>query len=251
MVINIFINNKRLITVNTSTIQYAQICEHIEKATQLQTDDYYLTSNGKRFDGDIADQHELHNIHCILRQVGGKGGFGSMLRAIGAQIEKTTNREACRDLSGRRLRDINEEKRLRAWLDKQGEREREAEERKKRKIEKLLATPKHEFKDDQYEEARAKLTEKVNDALEEGLKQAEEAKISATDDKKTDVDACGATSSKADLGCKRKSGTKDKAKANKKKKGALWIGDDISGSDSDDSDDSEDEAIASKKAIKI
>ena len=82
---------------------------------------------------------------------GGKGGFGSMLRyelsfdkletwefsfalilssfikifpsicnihvyiaifrAIGAQIEKTTNREACRDLSGRRLRDINEEKR--------------------------------------------------------------------------------------------------------------------------------------------
>lgn len=34
-----------------------------------------------------------------------------MLRAIGAQIEKTTNREACRDLSGRRLRDINEEMR--------------------------------------------------------------------------------------------------------------------------------------------
>jgi hypothetical protein len=38
-------------------------------------------------------------------------GFGSMLRATGAQIEKATNREACRDLSGRRLRDINEEKR--------------------------------------------------------------------------------------------------------------------------------------------
>lgn len=37
-------------------------------------------------------------------------GFGSMLRAIGAQIEKTTSREACRDLSGRRMRDINNEK---------------------------------------------------------------------------------------------------------------------------------------------
>lgn len=37
-------------------------------------------------------------------------GFGSMLRALGAQIEKTTNREACRDLSGRRLRDVNHEK---------------------------------------------------------------------------------------------------------------------------------------------
>jgi len=34
-----------------------------------------------------------------------------MLRSIGAQIEKTTNREACRDLSGRRMRDINNEKR--------------------------------------------------------------------------------------------------------------------------------------------
>lgn len=37
-------------------------------------------------------------------------GFGSMLRAIGAQIEKTTSREACRDLSGRRMRDVNNEK---------------------------------------------------------------------------------------------------------------------------------------------
>lgn len=37
-------------------------------------------------------------------------GFGSMLRAIGAQIEKTTNHEACRDISGRRLRDVNNEK---------------------------------------------------------------------------------------------------------------------------------------------
>ena len=37
-------------------------------------------------------------------------GFGSMLRALGAQIEKTTNREACRDLSGRRMRDVNNEK---------------------------------------------------------------------------------------------------------------------------------------------
>ena len=71
-------------------------------------------------------------IKTTIPLVGGKGGFGSMLRyslfiifkfkfinriffcitrAIGAQIEKTTNREACRDLSGRRLRDINEEKR--------------------------------------------------------------------------------------------------------------------------------------------
>lgn len=66
--------------------------------------------NGKIVKSDTLVRPEC-SIHVILRLIGGKGGFGSMLRAIGAQIEKTTNREACRDLSGRRLRDINEEKR--------------------------------------------------------------------------------------------------------------------------------------------
>lgn len=95
-----------------------------------------------------------------------------MLRAIGAQIEKTTNREACRDLSGRRLRDINEEKRLKSWIEKQTNREKEAAERKKKKLEKLCAEPKHEFKDQRYEQERAELTERVGDAVEEGFKAA-------------------------------------------------------------------------------
>ena len=66
--------------------------------------------NGKR----IIDKNVIgaSTVHVVPKMVGGKGGFGSMLRAIGAQIEKTTNREACRDLSGRRLRDINEEKKF-------------------------------------------------------------------------------------------------------------------------------------------
>lgn len=108
----------------------------------------------------------------VPRLLGGKGGFGSMLRAIGAQIEKTTNREACRDLSGRRLRDINEEKRLKAWIEKQAKREKEAVERKQKKLEKLCAEPKHEFKDKRYDQERAELTERVGDAVEEGFKAA-------------------------------------------------------------------------------
>lgn len=108
----------------------------------------------------------------VPRLLGGKGGFGSMLRAIGAQIEKTTNREACRDLSGRRLRDINEEKRLKAWIEKQTKRHDEAAERKKKKLEKLCAEPRHEFRDQRYEQERAELPEKVEDAVEEGFKVA-------------------------------------------------------------------------------
>ncbi|XP_022215246.2 replication stress response regulator SDE2 [Drosophila obscura] len=236
MVINILLNNKQLIVLDNE-INYNDICTKIEESTHLQRDDYYLVSNGKRLTGDSTTQHE--SIHCILRQVGGKGGFGSMLRAIGAQIEKTTNREACRDLSGRRLRDINEEKRVRAWLGKQAEREREREERKKRKIEKLLAVPKHDFKDEKYEEARANLTDKVSDAFEEGLKQAEEVKEKQA----------AATELPSVSGVKRKAPVDDKTKAKKNKKGALWIGDDISGTDSDDSEEEQSETNK-KKAIK-
>lgn len=68
-----------------------------------------MVARGKRVND--CTNNECNKIHVIPRVLGGKGGFGSMLRAIGAQIEKTTNREACRDLSGRRLRDINEEQR--------------------------------------------------------------------------------------------------------------------------------------------
>ncbi|XP_034661513.1 replication stress response regulator SDE2 [Drosophila subobscura] len=240
MVINILLNNKQLIVFDNG-INYNDICTKIEESTHLQRDDYYLVSNGKRLTGDsTSTQHE--SIHCMLRQVGGKGGFGSMLRAIGAQIEKTTNREACRDLSGRRLRDINEEKRVRAWLGKQAEREREREERKKRKIEKLLAVPKHDFKDEKYEEARANLTDKVSDAFEEGLKQAEEIKEKQA----------AATEQPSVSGVKRKAPANDKTKAKKNKKGTLWIGDDISGTDTDDSDSSSgEEQPETKKKVAI
>lgn len=183
---------------------------------------FYLEQNGKRIQGNLLSEYPLH---VRLRLLGGKGGFGSMLRAIGAQIEKTTNREACRDLSGRRLRDINEEKRLKAWLDKQGEREREAEERKKRKIEKLLAVPKHEFKDEGYEAARSKLTEKVCDAVEEGFKKSAEEK--------------------KDLKRKQEPSTSQQAANSKRKKAALWLDDDLSDG-TDDSDDDSDCEISKK-----
>lgn len=154
------------------------------------------------------------NVHIIFRVFGGKGGFGSMLRAIGAQIEKTTNREACRDLSGRRLRDINEEKRLKTWLEKQKEREEETEDKKKKKLERMLVPPKHDFKDESYEQAMSDLSENVGSAVEAGFKRVDEAKEPV----------------------KRKHNNDDKNSKKKRKKGALWLGDDLSSSSDTDSD---------------
>ncbi|XP_050306144.1 replication stress response regulator SDE2 [Anthonomus grandis grandis] len=159
----------------------------------LQEDDYYLLSNGRKLTAEPINGH----IQVIPRLLGGKGGFGSMLRAIGAQIEKTTNREACRDLSGRRLRDINEEQRLKKWVSQQAEREKEAKEKKKKKLEKLLEKPKHEFKDEEYDKERESLPEQVEDAVLKGL----EAGCSTT---------------------KRKPDESDKSKIPKKKP-KLWI----------------------------
>lgn len=143
-----------------------------------------------------------------------------MLRAIGAQIEKTTNREACRDLSGRRLRDINEEKRLKTWLDSQKNRERDAEDKQKKKIEKLQAKPKHEFKDEAYEQARSDLTQNIADSVEEGFKKAAEQQQS--------------------ISLKRSATeVKGNSKKLKTKKGAMWLGDISSSSDTDDDSDSD------------
>jgi len=211
--------------------QYDEIINDISEILGLSCKDFYLENNGRRLE-QCSNIQDHATLYLRLRTLGGKGGFGSMLRAIGAQIEKTTNREACRDLSGRRLRDINEEKRLKSWLEKQLEREREAEERKKRKIEKLLAVPKNDFKDEHYEEARSKLTEKVNDAVEEGFKKALENKKDAQD-----------VASTSNL-LKRKSNSQTNPKV-KSKKAALWIGDNLSDMDtSDDDSDNEVKAIA-------
>jgi hypothetical protein len=48
-----------------------------------------------------------------VRFLGGKGGFGSQLRAAGGRMSsgKNTNNDSCRDLNGRRLRTLQEAKR--------------------------------------------------------------------------------------------------------------------------------------------
>ncbi|KAL1138681.1 hypothetical protein AAG570_008743 [Ranatra chinensis] len=167
--------------VPTRLIRIDSSCSvrHIENvlwdSLSLPANQFYLVKNGRILDRDGT--LENGRVSVMLRLVGGKGGFGSMLRAIGAQIEKTTNREACRDLSGRRLRDIAEEQRLKKWLSERGRREAEAEERKQKRLERLAAEPTvKELKDPVYEAERADLTEKVHNSIEQGLQVASSSK---------------------------------------------------------------------------
>lgn len=59
--------------------------------------------------------------------------------------------------------------RLKNWIAQQAEREQEAKERKRRKLERLREELKHNFHDQTYEKERSELTEKISDAVEQGM----------------------------------------------------------------------------------
>ena len=57
--------------------------------------------------------HDI-SLQLLPRLLGGKGGFGSQLRAAGGRMssQKTSNNDSCRDLTGRRLSTIKEAKKF-------------------------------------------------------------------------------------------------------------------------------------------
>ncbi len=60
------------------------------------------------------DDDGFVTLRLTPRLLGGKGGFGSQLRAAGGRMssQKTNNNDSCRDLNGRRLSTLKEAKKL-------------------------------------------------------------------------------------------------------------------------------------------
>lgn len=211
----------------------------LEALNDLDFPPCYLLSNGRKVDSSAtADAADL--IDVVPRLVGGKGGFGSMLRALGAQIEKTTNKEACRDLSGRRLRDINDEERLRKYVNNMAEKEQEKAEKKKAKIEKLEKLVnnggKFTLTDPKVVEETTKAAENVHEAVEAALKAKKERKL----DVEAGEGGSGvrpATKRKSEAAAAEGSGKKPAVPA---KKSALWI-DEFNESDLESSSDEDDD----------
>eukprot|EP00794_Sanderia_malayensis_P006558 gene6559-7299_t len=108
----LFVWGKTCFSFDKCNVDTDSLRKSASRLLGIDEESLYLTYNGKCLDEDSQLKDELSIVQCNCRLAGGKGGFGSMLRAMGAQIEKTTNREACRDLSGRRMRDVNNEKKL-------------------------------------------------------------------------------------------------------------------------------------------
>ncbi|XP_010544431.1 PREDICTED: protein SDE2 homolog isoform X2 [Tarenaya hassleriana] len=104
-----------------------QIKRRIFELTKIPTNLQRLICGGYQ----ISDTGEVSlpdsTVNLVLSLRGGKGGFGSLLRgaATKAGQKKTNNFDACRDMSGRRLRHVNAEKKLEEWKAEEDERKLE------------------------------------------------------------------------------------------------------------------------------
>ena len=88
----------------------------------LNENNTYFISEGKILKNNLSIiDYDNKIIEVRTRLKGGKGGFGSSLRLQQATKKQTKNFDACRDLQGRRLRKVNQERQLNEWRMKKAE----------------------------------------------------------------------------------------------------------------------------------
>ncbi|CAN6809192.1 unnamed protein product [Brassica oleracea] len=122
------LNGKSITLAFSSPLAYGdQIKQRIFDHTHIPTHLQRLICGGYQISDESTVSQPDATVNLVLSLRGGKGGFGSLLRgaATKAGQKKTNNFDACRDMSGRRLRHVNAEKRLEEW--KEGEEERKLE----------------------------------------------------------------------------------------------------------------------------
>ncbi|KAF9266477.1 hypothetical protein L218DRAFT_896531 [Marasmius fiardii PR-910] len=162
-------------------------------------------------EGDAESKASFVTLRLAPSIRGGKGGFGSQLRAAGGRMssQKTSNNDSCRDLSGRRLSTIKEAKKLAQYLESEPERLAAKAQTQKAKLEALerrlgiqpsgsgskagdsaggagdppaLAGKKHRLDDPEYIEQSQELIDGVKNAVSVALlKKKKKMKTSSSD----------------------------------------------------------------------
>lgn len=137
---------------------------------QILSNDYKLKSN------------DFYLLKCSetvfqvkLRLPGGKGGFGSQLRAQGNKMsskKRAGNYESCRTLNGQRIRAQKQAKLIEEYLAKEPERLSKKEQEIREKMQKYLEAPdkKVMFSDPEYLKLCRKLIDSTEDAVRNGLR---------------------------------------------------------------------------------
>lgn len=149
-----------------SEIQLNSISEislNLLKDFKLKSSDFYLIKCAENF----------YNVK--LRLLGGKGGFGSQLRAQGNKMsskKRAGNYESCRSLNGQRLRVQKQTKMVEEYLAREPERLSKREKEIREKMQRHLEAPgkKVMFYDPNYLKISKKLVDETEDAVRNGLK---------------------------------------------------------------------------------
>jgi len=115
-------------------------------ANQQCTNDKLFPTNHtqQNNNNNLLYQHEPLTIKISPQYTsirGGKGGFGTLLKGQSKQAGARTTLDfgACRDLSGRRLRHVNDEIKLRKWKELQAARDRAAKSGNNEEVDELSA----------------------------------------------------------------------------------------------------------------
>jgi hypothetical protein len=241
-----------------------QLQEHIQAQHGVPVSEQLLTTIGGKplytASASLASSGLSHGstVQLLLRLCGGKGGFGALLRGQGRDGKITDNFDAMRDLSGRRVRHVEAEKKLKEW--EQDSKERELEKLALQHMKHMARQAKKE-RDYQvnveevkreHKEAADRVVEAVHTALAEGLHQQQKHNGSGSKSSSGDgssgsgsAETAAAVDSGAAAGSKRKqqasaaaAGAKGSGSPAKRRKPTMLdlVEGSDSGSDSDDSD---------------
>jgi len=217
--------NTLTLSVPSST-QVSEILPLLKEKYPLPSSDLVLSlhsgiaSDASPISSLCDHDSELVSFRLSPRILGGKGGFGSQLRAAGGRMssQKTNNNDSCRDLSGRRLSTIKEAKKLAEYLESEPERLAAKADAQKAKLQALerrlgiesssgagsssktgsstteepakLAGKKHRFDDTEYLEQSRELVDNVKSAVSAALlKKKKKAKLDASESTQTKAKA--------------------------------------------------------------
>ncbi|KAJ3310717.1 hypothetical protein HDV04_004673 [Boothiomyces sp. JEL0838] len=159
---------------------------------KFSLNNFQLLQNNNRKPVEFTNNGFPYFLKINIPTLGGKGGFGSVLKAKGAKMasQKTTNFDSCRDLNGRRLKTLDEARRLADYIEKEPERKKQQKDKIEKKIKEGLKTfePKKVIikEDEKFEQVYEENLTTISNALDQALKrnkqnQKPKKKISAWD----------------------------------------------------------------------
>jgi hypothetical protein len=132
----------------------------------------------------LVGSSDLLTLRLSAPLCGGKGGFGSQLRAAGGRMssrkKSQENSDSCRNLDGRRMRTVKEAKALAAWLEVKPEMEKKEKELRMKRWREIVESAerreeggdKKRFDDVEWLEGLEEGKERTREAVLRSLKEA-------------------------------------------------------------------------------